>query len=369
MNSDFVGLTVASRHARRAGLINHAMTKKLERLDSAFSVVRHLSGPKVNSFLMELEGQIQEVPLHVALAPSSSDEGSSPSADSDFSGDHVPLRVLHVHIGECDASTQTMLTMNNTVVTASAEELVHASVEIAGRALADRVACAAQRIQTALAEVPACCTDECLPAAFLSGIDNSAAPSTLVSGVASNFNSIFLENRLAALRRDIKVMCQSVTCVTPPPVLPRFDGGCVVEMQSLDVEVDDPAVFQFDVEVCRRAQVAATVLATTWSDFEKNIAVLARMQHEDEKAGDEWWSVELQIAEDIATEVEVLLPAAASGIIAHEALIASLVVRTRGCLEEGAKDYIDELGIQIRNGKVVLFEWALAKALHGVGLD
>jgi hypothetical protein len=366
MDKDFVGLTVASRHARRAGLITQTMAKKLERLDSAFSVVRHLSRPKVNCFLMDLKDMIALMPPEIAIAPSSSDEGSIATADSEFSSDVALPRVPHVHIGERNASTQTNLTMENTVVTASAEDLVLASLAAAGRALAERVECAAQAIQAALHETAAHCEDQHLSVLSVSDVDLVAVLLPAHSDVDIGFNHVFFENGLAALRREIKCMHQSVLCVSPPPVSVMLapDGGCA--LWGFDVEVGIPADFRFDLGACSRAQVAVSALAREWCDFEKHIKALAQLQHEDDKDGNTWWSSELQIAEDIAAEVDALLPVVGSGFISHQVLVASLVARIRGCSEGVAQGYINDLGINFRNGKVAVFAWALAKACHEV---
>ena len=58
LDQDFVGLTVAARHARRAGRISHQTSKKLERLDAAFAYTRHISVPKARAFLKQVSGEL-----------------------------------------------------------------------------------------------------------------------------------------------------------------------------------------------------------------------------------------------------------------------------------------------------------------------
>ena len=51
------GLTIASRMARRSGLLDRATAKKAERIDIAFAVVRHLVVARCEEFLTEVQAQ------------------------------------------------------------------------------------------------------------------------------------------------------------------------------------------------------------------------------------------------------------------------------------------------------------------------
>ena len=60
-NEDYEGLGVAARRVAHRGLIDGRMRKRIERIDMAFSVVRHLTGPKVATFWGELDAMLGEV--------------------------------------------------------------------------------------------------------------------------------------------------------------------------------------------------------------------------------------------------------------------------------------------------------------------
>eukprot|EP00975_Prorocentrum_lima_P065605 12904393-Prorocentrum_lima.AAC.1 len=47
MSSDFMGLTIASRALFKRGLIDGKMANRLQHLDTAFAVVRHINSAKV----------------------------------------------------------------------------------------------------------------------------------------------------------------------------------------------------------------------------------------------------------------------------------------------------------------------------------
>ena len=56
---DFTGLAVAARVCRRKQVISTTKTRKLERVDVAMHVVRHLTAQRVTSFLSDLDHELQ----------------------------------------------------------------------------------------------------------------------------------------------------------------------------------------------------------------------------------------------------------------------------------------------------------------------
>ena len=61
------GLAVAARHARRQRLLPGPICKKLERVDVAFALVRHLTTVKVNDFLSDLDDLLVHAELVVEV--------------------------------------------------------------------------------------------------------------------------------------------------------------------------------------------------------------------------------------------------------------------------------------------------------------
>eukprot|EP00929_Paragymnodinium_shiwhaense_P067487 TRINITY_DN33962_c0_g3_i1.p1 TRINITY_DN33962_c0_g3~~TRINITY_DN33962_c0_g3_i1.p1 ORF type:complete len:267 (-),score=31.92 TRINITY_DN33962_c0_g3_i1:62-862(-) len=58
LNFDAVGLTSAARRAKRQSIISSTLAKKLEKLDIAFAVSRHITRPKITQLSSELALQI-----------------------------------------------------------------------------------------------------------------------------------------------------------------------------------------------------------------------------------------------------------------------------------------------------------------------
>ena len=83
LGAHFGGLSVAARAATRQGLINVRMRKKLEQLDTAFAIARHVSDEGNRVFVESLRCMIDEAKLTVVdtdeLVPTSGTTGDSPT--------------------------------------------------------------------------------------------------------------------------------------------------------------------------------------------------------------------------------------------------------------------------------------------------
>eukprot|EP00929_Paragymnodinium_shiwhaense_P101504 TRINITY_DN64649_c0_g1_i2.p1 TRINITY_DN64649_c0_g1~~TRINITY_DN64649_c0_g1_i2.p1 ORF type:complete len:267 (-),score=56.24 TRINITY_DN64649_c0_g1_i2:147-947(-) len=60
LGRDFVGLTVAARHACREGVITNKMNKTLTQLDTAFAFVRHVSLPRCDGLCKDLQSMLDK---------------------------------------------------------------------------------------------------------------------------------------------------------------------------------------------------------------------------------------------------------------------------------------------------------------------
>jgi len=70
----YEGLSASAKAAQLAGVISPRFRKKLERLDHAFAITRHISGPRVDAFLEELRLDM------AGIRPSRSRTGRPPRA-------------------------------------------------------------------------------------------------------------------------------------------------------------------------------------------------------------------------------------------------------------------------------------------------
>ena len=84
LQRDFEGLTVAARWAARQGLVSKGTCKRLERVDIAFGIVRHLTVPRVEAFWQGLEAE-----LAAAAGPADPGRSVAPEAAP------APGAVLH----------------------------------------------------------------------------------------------------------------------------------------------------------------------------------------------------------------------------------------------------------------------------------
>ena len=119
---DADGLAVVARRARRLGLITPRTAKKLVRIDEAFCLVRHLSGPRVASFDAELRAELS---AHRSAPQEGSEEKVTGCADLDFQrmpkkniGNTGPLAL-------CDSANSTENTNADEQLSTSASGSTH----------------------------------------------------------------------------------------------------------------------------------------------------------------------------------------------------------------------------------------------------
>lgn len=95
MQSDFIGLAVAARAARRSGVISGVMARKLERLDFATHIARHATKQRMNGFLSTL---VAEVAMKKPKVGCAHDNELSPSSDSSVPGPAGGIGCMYVNL-------------------------------------------------------------------------------------------------------------------------------------------------------------------------------------------------------------------------------------------------------------------------------
>lgn len=118
LGRDFVGLTVATRSARRMGRISKQCARQLERLDTAFAYLRHCNPANVNALLDTLRGQLTACDEDMHMGNTDDCDGEMQNERPKARRTHEPASIPTPPIIECFMSAIPILD------TASSVEMV-----------------------------------------------------------------------------------------------------------------------------------------------------------------------------------------------------------------------------------------------------